>query len=159
MKTNHKLKKVTENQYNVHYLLPAVLLLIFSFQFHLLLPYNPFLPVSFLRLHRTSYNLLSYKTTPPPPPPSPTTTITTTTATNTNTFNATIFTTKLTLCRTHTEVLIRIKKVGLCGTDMSMVYKGKTADLQVAFPTGVGHEASGIVSRCGKNVTHLKTGE
>ncbi|XP_045112736.1 sorbitol dehydrogenase-like [Portunus trituberculatus] len=57
------------------------------------------------------------------------------------------------------DVLVRIKKVGLCGTDLSMVYKGKTADLKVEYPTGVGHEVSGVVSQCGKNVTHVKIGD
>ncbi|XP_050722858.1 sorbitol dehydrogenase-like [Eriocheir sinensis] len=57
------------------------------------------------------------------------------------------------------QVLIRMSKVGLCGTDISMVYKGRTADLDVTFPTGVGHEASGVVSKCGKDVTHVKPGD
>lgn len=57
------------------------------------------------------------------------------------------------------EVLMRIKKVGLCGTDMSMVYKGKIGDLPVTYPAGVGHEATGVVTKCGKSVTHLKIGD
>ncbi|KAG0715124.1 putative D-xylulose reductase A [Chionoecetes opilio] len=57
------------------------------------------------------------------------------------------------------EVLIRIKKAGICGTDMSMVYKGKIGDLGVTFPIGVGHEASGVVTKKGKDVTHLNIGD
>ncbi|XP_071551712.1 sorbitol dehydrogenase-like [Panulirus ornatus] len=57
------------------------------------------------------------------------------------------------------DVLIRISKVGLCGSDLSMVYKGRLADQLVSQPTGVGHEASGTIVKCGPAVKKLKSGD
>ncbi|KAK3881330.1 hypothetical protein Pcinc_014224 [Petrolisthes cinctipes] len=57
------------------------------------------------------------------------------------------------------EVLTRMSKVGLCGTDLGMVYKGKLIDSPLTYPSGVGHEASGVVAKVGKDVTHLKPGD
>lgn len=52
-----------------------------------------------------------------------------------------------------------MKKVGICGTDLSMVYKGSKSDLKVKFPSVVGHEGSGVVTKCGKDVTNVKPGD
>ncbi|XP_050709706.1 sorbitol dehydrogenase-like [Eriocheir sinensis] len=57
------------------------------------------------------------------------------------------------------EVLIRTSKVGLCGSDLAIVYTGRHGNHPFTFPIGMGHEASGVVSKCGKDVTHVKPGD
>ncbi|XP_045618687.1 sorbitol dehydrogenase isoform X2 [Procambarus clarkii] len=57
------------------------------------------------------------------------------------------------------EVLIRMAQVGLCGSDLSLVYKGRLGDFTLTPPIGVGHEASGVVAKCGPDVKHLKPGD
>ncbi|MPC07743.1 Sorbitol dehydrogenase [Portunus trituberculatus] len=54
------------------------------------------------------------------------------------------------------EVLIRVTKVGLCGSDLCSVYKGTHGDLKIGLPCGMGHEAAGVVTKCGQDVTHVK---
>lgn len=39
------------------------------------------------------------------------------------------------------------------------MYKGKLGDYTMVPPLGVGHEASGVVTKCGSAVTSLKPGE
>jgi len=53
------------------------------------------------------------------------------------------------------EVLIKTKYASICGTDL------KIAEGQFPAKEGLilGHEASGIVEKVGKNVTHIKEGE
>ena len=54
------------------------------------------------------------------------------------------------------DVLIRILKTGICGTDWS-IYTGKySAD---KLPMIAGHEFSGTVARLGKNAKGLKEGD
>lgn len=54
------------------------------------------------------------------------------------------------------EVLIKVKSVGICGTDWS-IYTGKySAD---KFPLIAGHEYSGVVTRKGKNVNNVEIGD
>ncbi|XP_063865260.1 sorbitol dehydrogenase-like isoform X1 [Scylla paramamosain] len=57
------------------------------------------------------------------------------------------------------EVLIRVTKVGLCGSDLCAVYKGTHGDLRIGLPCGLGHEAAGVVTKCGQDVTHVKPGD
>lgn len=57
------------------------------------------------------------------------------------------------------DVLIRIAQVGICGTDISMVRKGKIGQLVLKSPMITGHEASGTVLKCGSKVKHLKPGD
>lgn len=52
-----------------------------------------------------------------------------------------------------------MSKVGLCGSDLSLMYKGKLGDYVMVPPLGVGHEASGVVTKCGSAVTTLKPGK
>jgi len=54
------------------------------------------------------------------------------------------------------DVLINVKVVGICGTDM-VSYQGKHE--AVAFPRIIGHEFSGIVEDIGDGVTGLKIGD
>lgn len=52
------------------------------------------------------------------------------------------------------EVLIRVKYVGLCGTDLD-IYENK-AHFKVSYPMIGGHEFSGIIEAVGKSVKYIK---
>ncbi|XP_071539091.1 sorbitol dehydrogenase-like isoform X1 [Panulirus ornatus] len=56
-------------------------------------------------------------------------------------------------------VLIRMAQVGICGSDVSYLTKGFIGDFVVKEPMVLGHEAAGVVAKCGKNVTTLKPGD
>ena len=55
------------------------------------------------------------------------------------------------------EVLIRVKYVGLCGTDLD-IYENK-ALFEIKYPIIGGHEYSGIVEKIGDNVNYIKVGD
>lgn len=57
------------------------------------------------------------------------------------------------------DVLIRIKSVGVCGSDVHYFTEGKIGSQVVEFPFAVGHECSGIVVETGVTVTRVKTGD
>ena len=57
------------------------------------------------------------------------------------------------------DVLIRIKSVGVCGSDIHYFTVGKIGSQVVEFPFAIGHECSGIVVKTGKKVTRLKSGD
>ena len=57
-----------------------------------------------------------------------------------------------------TEVLLRMACVGICGSDVHYLVSGRIGDFVVKDPMIMGHEASGIVAKVGKNVKHLKEG-
>jgi len=48
--------------------------------------------------------------------------------------------------------------VGICGSDIHYWVNGAIGDFVVRAPMVIGHEASGIVFKTGKNVKHLKKG-
>lgn len=55
------------------------------------------------------------------------------------------------------EVLIKVRAVGLCGSDVSIVYGGY---INTSYqPITLGHEASGIVVETGAQVKEWKTGD
>ena len=58
-----------------------------------------------------------------------------------------------------TDVLIRIKTVGICGSDIHYYNLGRIGSQVVHFPFIVGHEAAGIVEKVGKKVTRVKPGQ
>ena len=58
-----------------------------------------------------------------------------------------------------TDVLIRIKTVGVCGSDIHYFTSGRIGSQIVQFPFIVGHEAAGIVEKKGKKVTRVKPGQ
>lgn len=56
------------------------------------------------------------------------------------------------------DVLLRMAQVGICGSDVSYLTKGYIGDFVVKAPMILGHEAAGVVAKCGANVKHLKPG-
>lgn len=57
------------------------------------------------------------------------------------------------------EVLIRIRSVGVCGSDVHYFVEGRIGDFVVQPPFILGHECSGEIVEVGKGVTHLKPGD
>ncbi len=60
---------------------------------------------------------------------------------------------------TATDVRIRIKDVGICGSDIHYYVHGRIGDFIVKEPMVLGHEASGVVVETGKDVRNLKVGD
>jgi L-iditol 2-dehydrogenase len=58
-----------------------------------------------------------------------------------------------------TDVLIRIKTVGVCGSDIHYYTTGRIGSQIVKFPSIIGHEAAGVVERTGSTVTRVKPGQ
>ncbi|MGD1822209.1 MAG: NAD(P)-dependent alcohol dehydrogenase [Pleomorphochaeta sp.] len=57
------------------------------------------------------------------------------------------------------EVLVKIQYVGVCGSDLHYYETGRIGDYIVEPPFVLGHEASGVVTKLGKDVTDLKIGD
>lgn len=57
------------------------------------------------------------------------------------------------------EVLVKVKYVGVCGSDVHYYNEGKIGSQVVQYPFMVGHECSGKVVAKGENVTHLEVGD
>lgn len=63
------------------------------------------------------------------------------------------------MSKTFLEVLLSIQRVGICGSDVHFLVHGGIGQYIVKKPMVIGHEASGIVVRLGKNVTNLSVGK
>jgi L-iditol 2-dehydrogenase len=57
------------------------------------------------------------------------------------------------------DVLIKMKTVGVCGSDIHYYVSGKIGSQAVEYPFTVGHEGAGRVVEVGKGVTHVKPGD
>jgi len=57
------------------------------------------------------------------------------------------------------QVLLKMDSVGICGSDVHYWTHGAIGDFIVRAPMVLGHEAAGIVEKCGSNVTSLKVGD
>ena len=57
------------------------------------------------------------------------------------------------------DVLVRIEKVGICGSDLHYFETGRIGDYIVKPPFVLGHEAAGTVTEIGEEVTHLVPGD
>jgi L-iditol 2-dehydrogenase len=57
------------------------------------------------------------------------------------------------------QVQVAIRTVGICCSDVHYYHHGKIGDFVVRQPMIMGHEASGIVTGLGSDVTHLKVGD
>lgn len=59
---------------------------------------------------------------------------------------------------TFLEVLLKIQRVGICGSDVHYLVHGSIGHYVVKEPMVIGHEASGIVVKLGEGVTNLSVG-
>jgi L-iditol 2-dehydrogenase len=59
----------------------------------------------------------------------------------------------------ETDVLLRIKSVGVCGSDVHYYTTGRIGSQVVQYPFAVGHECSGIVEQVGRAVTNVRPGD
>jgi D-xylulose reductase len=57
------------------------------------------------------------------------------------------------------DVKIAMRNVGVCGSDVHYYKHGAIGPFVVREPMVLGHEASGIVTAVGDNVTHLQPGD
>jgi L-iditol 2-dehydrogenase len=57
------------------------------------------------------------------------------------------------------DVKIKMKVVGVCGSDIHYYTEGKIGSQVVSYPFAVGHEGAGIVEEIGKKVTKVKKGD
>jgi len=57
------------------------------------------------------------------------------------------------------QVLIQIKTVGICGSDVHYFKHLKCGGYEVKKPIVLGHESAGLVVEVGEGVTHLKKGD
>lgn len=53
------------------------------------------------------------------------------------------------------EVLLKIQRVGICGSDVHYLVHGSIGNYVVKEPMIIGHEASGIVVKLGEGVNNL----
>jgi L-iditol 2-dehydrogenase len=58
-----------------------------------------------------------------------------------------------------TDVLLRIIRVGICGSDLHYYTQGRIGDQIVRFPFCIGHECSAVVADVGNQVTRFKPGD
>ncbi len=57
------------------------------------------------------------------------------------------------------DVLLKIKAVGVCGSDIHYYRQGRIGDQIVQFPFIIGHECAAIVEDVGKGVSKVKVGD
>ncbi|KAF9247310.1 chaperonin 10-like protein [Melanogaster broomeanus] len=59
------------------------------------------------------------------------------------------------------DVLVEVKKTGICGSDIHFLVHGRIGDyvLKPGSDMVLGHESSGVVYQVGHSVTHLKPGD
>lgn len=57
------------------------------------------------------------------------------------------------------DVLIKVKKSAICGTDVHIYKWDEWAEKTIPVPMIVGHEYVGIIEKAGSEVTHLKPGQ
>jgi len=58
-----------------------------------------------------------------------------------------------------TDVIVKMKVMGICGSDIHYYKDGKIGSQVVHYPFTVGHEGSGDVYKVGKAVTRVKPGD
>ncbi len=57
------------------------------------------------------------------------------------------------------EVLVRIERGGICGSDLHYYHDGGFGTIRVREPIALGHEVAGVVAALGAGVATLKTGD
>lgn len=58
-----------------------------------------------------------------------------------------------------TDVLVRMARVGICGSDVHYFAEGGIGSQRVVYPWAVGHEGGGVVAEVGPAVTRVKPGD
>jgi len=61
--------------------------------------------------------------------------------------------------KNDTDVLIRLKVVAVCGSDVHYYVSGKIGSQVVQYPFPVGHECAGVVEKVGSAVSRVKEGD
>lgn len=56
------------------------------------------------------------------------------------------------------EALVRVRHVGICGSDVHYYRRGRIGDQVVEYPFIIGHEAAGVVEKAGRGVKDLPEG-
>ncbi len=59
----------------------------------------------------------------------------------------------------ETDVLVKMARVGICGSDVHYFAEGGIGSQRVEYPWAVGHEGAGIVEKVGAAVTRVKPGD
>ncbi len=59
----------------------------------------------------------------------------------------------------ETDVLIKMARVGVCGSDIHYFAEGGIGSQRVEYPWTVGHEGAGVVEEVGAGVTRVKPGD
>lgn len=58
-----------------------------------------------------------------------------------------------------TDILLKIARVGICGSDLHYYTQGRIGDQIVTFPYSIGHECSAVVEDVGEQITRFKPGD
>ena len=61
--------------------------------------------------------------------------------------------------REETDVLLKIERVGVCGSDVHYFETGRIGSQVIAYPFVVGHECAGVVQAVGRGVTRVSPGD
>lgn len=61
--------------------------------------------------------------------------------------------------KNDTDVLVKLKVVAVCGSDVHYYVSGKIGSQVVQYPFPVGHECAGVVEKVGSAVTRVKEGD
>jgi len=61
--------------------------------------------------------------------------------------------------RTDSDVLIRVERVGVCGSDVHYYSDGRIGSQIVEYPWTIGHEGAGVVAEVGSAVGKVKIGD
>ena len=57
------------------------------------------------------------------------------------------------------EVIVEVRSVGVCGSDVHYYEDGRTGDFRVDAPMIVGHEVAGVIVECGRDARRHHIGE
>ena len=58
-----------------------------------------------------------------------------------------------------TDVLLRVRTVGLCGSDLHYFHEERVGDTVMTYPVVLGHECAAVVEQTGPGVTRVKPGD
>ena len=61
--------------------------------------------------------------------------------------------------RDKTDVLLRVRMVGICGSDLHYFSEERVGDTVMHYPVVLGHECAAVVEETGRGVKHLKPGD